>query len=292
MINDVTIVITSFKSKDLILSKINFLKHFNLIIIDNSNDKNFEKIISNFKNIIFIRNKKNLGFAKANNQSIPYLNKKFVLIINPDIIFDVNELKKLLHKFNIYDNIGVAVPSLYDHLNNRQNNSKISFLKNKINRNTKENKIKKLLENQFCTGDFCSDYAIGCFMLFETVIFKKVGGFSEDFFIFFEDNDICDRLKKINLVTMEFPDCRVFHEKNTSANYSFFDKSLMAFHHKLSEYIYLNKCISKKKLYLNLSLNFLDYLQRLIFGILTFNKKKILNNLIRISSILYFLIFI
>ena len=173
MTNNITIVITSYKSRNLILSKINLLKKFNTIIIDNSNDIAFEKEVLNYKNITFIRNKDNLGFAKANNQSIPHLNTKFILIMNPDILFDEKSLLQLVQKFDVYKNLGIAVPSLYDQFGNRQNNSKLSFLKNKVKRNAKENKIKKLLENKLCTGDFCPDYAIGCFMLFKTEIYKK-----------------------------------------------------------------------------------------------------------------------
>lgn len=291
MNKDITIVITSYKSRDLLLSQINLYRNFKTIIIENSNDLNFERKISNLNNIIFLKNNKNLGFAKANNLSIPYIKTKFVLILNPDIVFEELTLVRLLKKFSIYNNLGCAVPSLYDENGLRQNNSKLNYIKTIIHRNSFHNKIKKILENKFCTGDFCADYAIGCFMLFKTDTFKKLGGFSEDFFIFYEDNDICDRLRINNLVTMEFPDCKVYHKKNSSANYSTLDKYNMAFHHKVSEYIYLRKNIKNKSLFFIIFVNFLDYVQRFFFGIFLFKKKKIKQNFIRLCSIMYFIIF-
>src|ERR1700733_7756092 len=62
-----------------------------IIIVDNnSDDKTAEYIQSKFSQIIFIQNKKNIGFAKANNIGLNIAKGKFILYLNPDTILAEN----------------------------------------------------------------------------------------------------------------------------------------------------------------------------------------------------------
>ena len=54
------------------------------------------------------------------------------------------------------------------------------------------------------------DVATGCFVVFRTEIFKKLKGFDQKFFMYFEDFDIARRANKISRVVF-YPDATIYH---------------------------------------------------------------------------------
>ena len=60
MINKLTVIIVAYKSYEVIRKNINNLKHYNIIIFDNSNDNNLQSFLENYPNIKYINSKKNI----------------------------------------------------------------------------------------------------------------------------------------------------------------------------------------------------------------------------------------
>lgn len=291
-IKDITLVIVSYYSYEIIKKKLPILSKINTIVIDNANEQKLKNILKDFNKIEYYNFNQNVGFAKANNFGARKVKTKYLFICNPDITFEINDLVCLAEKFETYSNLGIAGPALYEQ-NARCRNSSIKVTKKYHRRNFLEKKNYYNLEHRYPSGDFCADYMIGCSMMFETIFFnQKLNGFCEDFFIFYEDNDICDRTNNLKKSVIECPDIKMIHDKNTSGKYSLFHKLKMGFHHKLSEYIYLKKNILKIKLYKIIFINFLDYFQRFFINILIFRYKNALKNFVRILSIFYFVFFI
>ena len=96
----VTIVITSYKSRKLILSHIKTLnkniKNVKIIIVENSRDKILQNIIQRkFKNVqIFLQ--KNIGFGSAINYGAKFVKTKYFFIMNPDTKIYKNTINNLL----------------------------------------------------------------------------------------------------------------------------------------------------------------------------------------------------
>ena len=199
--SEITLIYVAHKSDDIIKKNINVIKLFKTIIVDNSNSLNLENYIKDFDNITFISSP-NLGFGHANNLGVSKAQTSFIFIISPDTLFTVDSLKILYKKFLSYNNTGVAGPSLYNESNKRRTNSSLSFLKKKIYRNFFQRKILKKLNQNLAEGDISCDYIIGCSMLFRRSFFLKIGGFDTNFFMYYEDNDICDRVKKFSKMVL------------------------------------------------------------------------------------------
>ena len=70
--DDITLIMVTYRSEELIKKNIDILKNFKLIIVDNSNSKKLKTIVENFKNIKVIISKENLGYGKAANLAISY----------------------------------------------------------------------------------------------------------------------------------------------------------------------------------------------------------------------------
>ena len=97
-IEDITVIITSFKSNDKI---INCLKSINnqckVIVVENSNDTKIKQMIeSQFNNVNCILSGANLGYGKANNLGLKNVKTKYALILNPDATLEKSTLENFL----------------------------------------------------------------------------------------------------------------------------------------------------------------------------------------------------
>lgn len=278
---ELTIVVVCFNSYTSIKKNLEKLKNYSTILIDNSNCEKTYNLIKNIDNIKYIKTTKNLGYGSANNIGVKNAQSKYVLILNPDIMVDDVAISVLFQNINTYKNIGIIGPSLYDLKKLRRTNGSRSILKQRIRNN------KSILN--FAYGNTCFDYIIGCAFLFEKKFFLDIGGFDENFFMYFEDNDLCDRVYKNNRTILEIPDSKMIHFQGLSSKINNFTKIKLSLIHKISEYIYLKKNLTKFDLSLNLIRQLLDYIQRFFFNLVFFKLKKSFQNLVRIMSIILFI---
>ena len=76
------------------------------VIDNNSIDGSSKMVQEKFPNFYLIKNKKNIGFSKANNQGIKKAKGKYILLLNPDTILEEDTLKKCLNFMNKNKNAG------------------------------------------------------------------------------------------------------------------------------------------------------------------------------------------
>ena len=277
--NDLTLIIVCYKSFSLIKKNINNLKNFKTIIIDNSNCYKTYNLVKEYRNIKYIKTVKNLGYGAANNIAVRNSETKYVLILNPDIIIDNTSIQILFENVKKYENFGILAPSLYNQNNLRRTNGSRSILKDKKISSSKSN---------FAVGDTCYDYIIGCAILIEKHFFLNIGCFDESFFMYFEDNDLCDRVHLNKRSVIEIPKSKMIHMQGLSSKLNFIFKIKLSVIHKISECLYLKKNLSKSKLFFSLTKNFFDYFQRSFFNIIIFKPKKSFKNILRMFSIILF----
>ena len=190
---DITAVITSFRSEKKILKCIKSLgKDIKIIVIENSNDKKLkDKLENEYINLKCILSDKNLGYAKGNNLGLSMVDTKFALIINPDAEVQNQAINNFFLTARHKPNFAIISPFIQE-----TNNNKIY-----------EN------ENQ---GIFEVKSVKGFAMFLNLVQFDEVGFFDENFFIYFEEIDLCKRLikkdKKIYLDT----NIKIIHAGGTS----------------------------------------------------------------------------
>jgi GT2 family glycosyltransferase len=282
--DDLTLIIVTYRSETLIVKNLAILKKFKVIIIDNSNSDKLQLIINDYNNINLIKSSKNLGYGKAVNLGISQSNTYFVLTVSPDILLNESSIEILFSTFvNDINNIGLLGPSLYDSNMKRRTNGTISYIKK-----LKGNKIFNTINNM-PEGNICCDYLVGCCYLIKRDFFNSIGGFDEDFFMYFEDNDLCDKILLNNKLIMEVPSSKLIHLENSSTEKKKFTNIKLSIIHKISSYIYIKKKTNFIFLTFKILTNFIDYSQRFIINLLFFNLKKTFKNLLRIISIILYL---
>ena len=281
---DITLIIVSYKSEKLIIQNLQILKKFPTIIINNSRSDKFNTLIDDFKNIKLITPDLNLGYGRANNLGVNQSKTPYFLIVNPDILLNEKLINTLYSTFlNYNDDIGVVGPALYDSNMKRRTNGSISHVK-KIRGSKLSSSINNIPED-----NMCCDFLVGCCLFMKRDFFMELGGFDKDFFMYFEDNDLCDRIIKNGKTVVEVPSAKVIHLENSSSEKNSFQNYKLAIIHKISEYIYLKKKISLIDLIIIITKHAVDYLQRFIFNLLFFKFKKSIKNFLRLVSIFLYI---
>ncbi|MCK5720043.1 MAG: glycosyltransferase family 2 protein [Thiomargarita sp.] len=112
----VSVIIVNFNSDNLLTQCVNsVLKSTisaNIYIIDNASDDNslqqLRQAISYHKRVQIIKNKTNLGFARAANIVLPKITSQYLLFLNPDCFIFPNTLAKFIAIMDDYPNVGMA----------------------------------------------------------------------------------------------------------------------------------------------------------------------------------------
>jgi glycosyltransferase involved in cell wall biosynthesis len=181
---DITIVIVTYKSSHIIDKTIaQFDKRFNILISENSKNKSFKKDIeNNYLNCKVYLIGKNLGVSNAVNHSLQKVKSKYVFFLTPDVTLLKNSLKKLYLALN--NNPRIAIISA------RDLNSKIEKLYGFIPE-IKKNLYKKA-NLKF------ADWVLGGALLINMKHLSKIGLFDRNFFLDYEEIDLCVRARKLN----------------------------------------------------------------------------------------------
>ena len=192
---DITVIIASFHSRDKIFDCINSIsKDVKIIVVENSNDENLKnEICSKYKNIECILSKENLGYGNANNLALSKTNTNYALIVNPDVVLSNNALKNFFLTVKKIPNFGILAPI--------SKNEKYQNFNIDIDKNLKEVETVK-----------------GFAMFLNMKNFQKIGFFDSNFFLYFEEIDLCKRLKKNNSKIFIDPTIKVSHLGGTSHN--------------------------------------------------------------------------
>ena len=123
--NQITIVITSYKSEEKILKCLKSVNNqCKIIVIENSQNTSFKKKIEeNFTNVECFIAGQNLGYAKGNYLGLSKVKTKFALILNPDAELEKNTLTNFFNRVNNIKNFAIIGPATQDE-KNMQNNFK------------------------------------------------------------------------------------------------------------------------------------------------------------------------
>ena len=191
---------------------------FKLYVVDNlSTDGTPEFIRQNYPQVELILPGTNNGFGSGHNEVLEQLTSKYHAIINPDIIINSDILKVMADKMDEDETAGMLSPRIRfpdgkpQILGKRM--PKLKYLiASRLRRADEPSKLLReyamLDKNQ--DEEFPVEVATGCFMFIRTELFKKIGGFDDRYFMYFEDFDLSCEVNRISKV-LYFPKACVYH---------------------------------------------------------------------------------
>ena len=165
---DLTIVIVTFKSEEKIFTCLKSISNkIPVLVVENSNNKNFKKMVQDkYINVNCVLTGENKGYSIANNIGLNLVKTKYALVLNPDTILDTKAIENFFDSANINRDFWLMGPA-----NNQV--EKLDF---------KENYLQEV------------DNLKGFAIFFNMSKFNKKY-FDENYFLFFEEIDLCKRVK-------------------------------------------------------------------------------------------------
>lgn len=280
---EVSIIIVTFNSEKYILNCIESIFknttdiNYEIIVVDNKSEDNTIQILkNNYPEIIIIENKFNYGFAKANNIGIKESNSKYVFLLNPDTIL-INDVISILYTF-MEEEKNIDVSCCGSTIFNEDKTLQESFGKfPSLKQILFELGLKSIFSNfyneKLSTG-FKNykfelrevEHIIGAGMFIRKDIFNKIGYFDEDFFLYYEETELCYRMKKNNLKLFYIPEAKLLHYKGKSESPSINKLKII----EESKYLFFEKCYGFNT---RMIANLLYIFKFTLIFFITFNKK-------------------
>lgn len=211
----VSIVILNWNGKKFLndcfssLNKITY-KPFEVILVDqNSSDGSAQYIRKNFPWVKLIASKVNNGFAGGNNIGAAASTGEYILFLNNDTVVTPDFLKRLVATCMKDTKIGciqpemriMSTPSLLDEAGAYLTFT--GFLYHYGYRKNYRLPVYRTKREIFSAKGAC--------ILMPREVFQKIGGFDEDFFIFFEETDLCHRIWLAGYKVIYEPDASIYH---------------------------------------------------------------------------------
>jgi len=207
----VSIIIVTFNSAEYIKDCLNSVfktdyPNFEVIVVDNGSIDETFKIVKEFPSVRLITSRKNLGYAGGNNLGAKKAKGEYLAILNPDTQVSSGWLQPLIRAIN-KPMIGVCQPKI--------------MLDQKKKLLNLTGKTVHYLGFDWLTDFRKEDYQIpkkelvsfsGSAFLILKEVFQKIGGFDQDYFMYFEDGDLSWRLRLAGYKLLFIPESVVYHE--------------------------------------------------------------------------------
>lgn len=187
-------------------------KNFEIIIIDNNSDHLY--VLNYYKTLPYeiINYSENFNFSKMNNLAVTYSTGDMLLFLNDDTkILDSNWLNELV-SICLQNDVGAVGPKLI-YSDNTIQHAGIVFLKSGAGFHP----LIKQVENSTTCHNFlnvirdCSAVTGAC-MLVKRKIFEQIGGFDDDFDVYYGDADLCFQIIHAGYRVIYTPHTKLLHE--------------------------------------------------------------------------------
>lgn len=150
-----------------------------------------------------MRNERNLGFGCANNVALEQLGEEgFALLINPDAVLEKEAVFHLLEAAERYPDAAILAPLLYD-------SEGVAYASYK--RSVFQREKETLRQTHVPEGDCCAEFLSGAVWLIRLSAFKEKEFFDPSIFLYYEDDDLCLRMRRKGYGLVLVPAARARH---------------------------------------------------------------------------------
>ena len=201
---------------------------FQVIVVDNNSEPADFDLLQNglksYKNLKLHRSPINTGFGGGNMLGVQLAKAKYLLFLNNDAFLQNDCLSTLKRYMDENPEVGVSTAQNF----NQHGEHVISFDHNKGLRKLLFGRsfLEKINPEKFpkrkkeYTNPVKVNFVNGAFMFFRASVFATVGGFDTNIFLYFEEMDICQRIKRINKYAALVPQAKITHYQGVSTGVS------------------------------------------------------------------------
>lgn len=168
--------------------------------------------------VVIIENIRPKGFSANHNAAFGHCRTPFYAVVNPDIRFTGNPVERLLDSMHD-DRAALCAPAVLNPSGNMEDSARKFPTPFGI-----ISKALGLSDGRYRFGldseDLDVDWVAGMFMLFRTEDYARARGFDEGFFLYYEDVDICARLRNTGRAIRVCPGAIVTHDARRASRTS------------------------------------------------------------------------
>lgn len=192
-------------------------QNIEVILVDNGSREDHEAdYLATYPELIYIRSEKNLGFAGGNNLGLAQAKGDFLLFLNNDTEITDNLIPVLTDALNDNPEIGLISPLLL-YFEQPQVVQYAGFTE--MNYITGRNRAIGYMDTdqgQYDQQSYETGYCHGAAMMCRSKDLKVVGTMANQFFLYYEELDWCERFKQSGLKIWFCGQTRVYHKESMS----------------------------------------------------------------------------
>jgi N-acetylglucosaminyl-diphospho-decaprenol L-rhamnosyltransferase len=155
-----------------------------------------------------IRNTRNEGYGRANNIGARAAESEFILVVNPDVLVEPDTVDHLVDAARRYPDAALFAPKIVEP------SGRVFFQPRSLLAAYLTNPHGKLALPE---GEVCAPFFSGACFLIRRELFLRLGGFDENIFLFYEDDDLCRRVADSGSALVYVPQAVVRHGRGRSS---------------------------------------------------------------------------
>ncbi len=188
------------------------------ILVDNgSSDGSPERLGRQFPHIVLLANRENLGFAQGNNAGIQYAMEagcQYILLLNNDALIPRSAANELIRVLEADPSIGIAGPRIYL----ADDRDTVWFGGGKV-----DTSLGLPIHLEWMSRGVAQDrslrevdYICGCALMTRSELLHDIGLFDPDYFLLFEDTDLCARARAAGYRVVLTPWVSAYHKVSST----------------------------------------------------------------------------
>ena len=215
---DISVILVSYNTAEITIKSLQHLyssSHklkMEVVIVDNaSRDNSVELISENYPDIPLVKNQINVGFGRANNQALPYVSGRYVLLLNTDAFVDKTVIAQTVAYMDMNPKCGILGVKLIGEHGDLQPSCR--YFPTPWNIFLDSTGLKGSFKNVQMVDDMdwdhnsvrnC-DWVPGCYYLVRREVIEQVGLFDPLYFMYCEEVDHCFSTKKAGWDVTYYP---------------------------------------------------------------------------------------
>jgi len=224
---DVSIVIVSYNTRELlreclrtVAREAEGISHETIVIDNASHDGSADMVANDFRDVSLIRSDTNLGFAGANNRGFAQARGCYVILLNSDAFLRPGAVRLSLQHMDAQPRVGAGGGRLVGRDDSWQPSARmfpslfneLLMLSGLAARYPKSRLLGRADRTWADPREGAEvDWLPGAYVIVRRAVLERVGYFDERFFLYYEEVDLCRRIKAAGYAIWYWPDIVTVH---------------------------------------------------------------------------------